>query len=213
MTGPAGVAIRSGNSDELAALAAVAEDAALALSEAGFPWHQGCVPLPRLTACYAEGLLWTAVDGADHLVGFVAATIADDNLHIVAVAVARSHQRRGIGRALMEQVVDHGRWVFFPAVTLTANAAVSFGAPFYRRLGFVALVPERLPPDLAAFSAPSAPPSGKPSGSPWPRCSKSFIGSAWSSRRNSLAGATRRLARLGLLASDACDVVPRQRPP
>jgi hypothetical protein len=51
----------------------------------------------------------------------------------------------------MERVVDHGRWAFFPVVTLTANAAVSFGAPFYRRLGFVALVPERLPPDLAAF--------------------------------------------------------------
>jgi hypothetical protein len=67
MTGPAGVTIRSGSSDELTALAAVADDAALALSEAGFPWRQGCVLLPRFTACHAEGLLWTAVDGADHL--------------------------------------------------------------------------------------------------------------------------------------------------
>ena len=151
MTGPAGVTIRSGLQGELAALAAVADDAALTLSEAGFTqFGQSCVTLPRLAACHAEGLLWTAVDGADHPLGFVAATIADDNLHIVAIAVARANQRRGIGRILMRRAIDHGRWAFFPTITLTADAGAPFGAPFYRRLGFVALAPERLPSDLAA---------------------------------------------------------------
>ena len=150
MTGLAGVTIRSGLQDELAAL--VADDAALTLSEAGLLQSgQSCVTLPRLASCHAEGLLWTAVDGAGRQLGFVAATIADDNLHIVAIAVARANQGRGIGSVLVKWAIDYGRWAFFPAITLTADAVAPFGAPFYRRLGFVALALERLPPDLAAF--------------------------------------------------------------
>jgi len=151
MTGPDGVTLRSSLQGELAALAAVADDATLALSEAGLPQSgQSCVTPPRLAACHAEGLLWTAVNGAGRQLGFVAATIADDNLHIVAIAVARANQRRGIGSVLMKRAIDHGRWAFFPAVTLTADAVAPFGAPFYRRFGFVALAPKRLPSDLAA---------------------------------------------------------------
>ena len=151
MTSPAGVTIRSGLQGEVAALAAVADDAALTLSEAGFTQYgQSCVTLPRVAACHAEGLLWTAVDSADHPLGFVDATIADDNLHIVAITVARANQRRGVGKILMRWAIDHGRWAFFPTITLTADAGAPFGAPFYRRLGFVALAPECLPSDLAA---------------------------------------------------------------
>ena len=99
MLPPAGVTIRSGRADESAALAALIPGAG----------HEPYVSLPRLTACQAEGLLWTAVDGVDRPVGFLAATIADDALHIVALAVARAHQRRGVGRALLERAIDHGR--------------------------------------------------------------------------------------------------------
>jgi len=95
----------------------------------------------------AEDLLWTAADGADRPVGVLAATIADDALHVVTLAIARAHRCRGVGRALLERAIGHGRWAFFPAVTVTAGVEASF----YRRFGFVALRSDRLSPDLAAF--------------------------------------------------------------
>ena len=151
MSGPAGITIRSGRPDELSALATVAADAALTRPKTDFCDREGCIPLARLAASHAEGLLWTAVDGANRPVGVLAATIADDALHVVMLAAARAHQRRGVGRSLMEQAISHGRWAFFSAVTLMADPEAPSGAPFYRRLGFVALRPEGLGPDLAAF--------------------------------------------------------------
>src|SRR4051794_11847143 len=142
MGGPAGVTIRLSRAEELAALAAIADEGAPARPEnAGAPIdRKGRLSPARLAACRAEGLLWTAADGADEPIGVLAATIADDALHIVALAVARPHRRRGVGRALLEKAIGHGRWSFFPAVTVTAGVE----APFYRRFGFVALRSDRL---------------------------------------------------------------------
>src|SRR4051812_1223610 len=104
MGGPAGVTIRLSRAEEqLAALAAIADEGAPARPEnAGAPIdRKGRLSPARLAACRAEGLLWTAADGADEPIGVLAATIADDALHIVALAVARTHHR-GVGRALLE---------------------------------------------------------------------------------------------------------------
>jgi len=150
MIGPAGVTIRSGRAEEMAALAAIADEGASTRpeAEAGVPLDPTGRLLPaRLAACRAEDLLWTAADGADRPVGVLVATIADDALHVVTLAIVRAHRRRGVGRALLERAIGHGRWAFFPAVTVTAGVE----APFYRRFGFVALRSDRLPPDLAAF--------------------------------------------------------------
>src|SRR5215217_2636445 len=64
--------------------------------ETDFCDREGRIPLARLAASHAEGLLWTAADSANRPVGVLAATIADDALHVVMLAVARAHQRRGV---------------------------------------------------------------------------------------------------------------------
>lgn len=154
MTPQTGVTIRAPQAEELAALPAIEADAALAFAEAGFPWYAAGEGLSRsaFEASHAAGLLWAAFDGTDP-VGFLAATMADVNLHLLEVSVRRSHQRRGVGRALVERAIEHGRWTFSPAVTLTTDEAIPFNAPFYSRLGFVKLAEGRLPPDLAAILA------------------------------------------------------------
>jgi GNAT superfamily N-acetyltransferase len=151
---PDGFRIRPARAEEAEALAAVEADAGLALREAGFTaYGLGGISAERLGICAAEGLLWAAVEGSERPVGFAAATVADGNLHVLELSVDRACQRLGLGRALMERVIDHGRWAFFPAVTLTTDADVPFNAPFYRTLGFVALETGRLPPDLATMLA------------------------------------------------------------
>jgi GNAT superfamily N-acetyltransferase len=154
VTPQTGVTIRAPQAEELSALPAIEADAALAFGQAGFPWYAAGEGLSRsaIAASHAAGLLWAAFDEADP-VGFIAATMADANLHVLELSVRRSHQRRGIGRALLERAIDRGRWTYSPAVTLTTDEAVPFNAPFYRSLGFVRLAEGRLPPDLAAILA------------------------------------------------------------
>src|SRR4051812_38980345 len=79
MGGPAGITIRLSRAEELAALAAIADEGAPARPEnAGAPIdRKGRLSPARLAACRAEGLLWTAADGADESIGVLAATIAD----------------------------------------------------------------------------------------------------------------------------------------
>jgi GNAT superfamily N-acetyltransferase len=68
----------------------------------------------------------------DELIGF-GRTIDDGRYYatIVDVVVAPSHQRKGVGRAIMEDL--HSRLKGFLVVTLTATPQVQ---PFYQRLGW-----------------------------------------------------------------------------
>ena len=107
--------------------------------------------LAVLDLCRAAGTLWVAADATDQPIGFAAASVIDGRLHLLKLLVARTHRRQGLGRALVQAVIDHGRWAFYPAVTLTTDRDLPCGAPFYGRLGFVALDDGRLAPELAAI--------------------------------------------------------------
>ena len=74
----------------------------------------------------------------------------DDALFIVEIAVHQAWQGRGIGRMMLEQVIETARQAAYPAVTLTTFRDVPWNAPFYTRLGFSMLSELRLPAGLAA---------------------------------------------------------------
>ncbi|EIY5126442.1 GNAT family N-acetyltransferase [Klebsiella quasipneumoniae] len=82
-------------------------------------------------------------------VGFILTEPLDDALFIVEVAVHQAWQHQGIGRMLLEQVIDGARQAY-PAVTLTTFRDVPWNAPFYTRLGFAMLDELTLPAGLAA---------------------------------------------------------------
>jgi GNAT superfamily N-acetyltransferase len=83
------------------------------------------------------GTVWVAEAGVSGIVGELRATIADDALHIVELAVSRQFQQHGIGRALIDAAAKWSRVRGLRALTLTTFRHVAWNAPFYARYGFV----------------------------------------------------------------------------
>ena len=83
-------------------------------------------------------------------VGFILTEPLDDALFIVEFAVHQAWQQQGIGRMLLERVIESARQMGYPAVTLTTFREVPWNAPFYTRLGFAMLDELTLPAGLAA---------------------------------------------------------------
>jgi predicted N-acetyltransferase YhbS len=101
-------------------------------------------------AALAAGLLWVADAEGLGPVGFAMASAMKGSLYLAELSVQPSHGRRGLGAALVECVVEAAAARGHRAVTLSTFTHVPWNAPYYRRLGFVDLPPERLPDELRA---------------------------------------------------------------
>lgn len=136
-------------------LPAVEASAAELFVGAGLPLPaEGTTTPPEaLDLCRAAGTLWVATDRDGAPVGFLAAGALDGFLHVHELSVARAHQRRRLGTALMATAIDFGRWAFVPAITLTTDRLLPWNKPFYAKLGFVELEASGLPPAHAAKRA------------------------------------------------------------
>src|SRR5271154_1496506 len=129
--------IRRACLQELPKLAHVERSAASLFREVGLAWiADGDTLEPDLleTMCRAD-TVWVAVDDTDKPVAFLAAHMLDERFHIAEVSVARSHQRRGIGAALIAVAADHARTQGFRGVTLTTYRDLPWNGPFYSALG------------------------------------------------------------------------------
>jgi GNAT superfamily N-acetyltransferase len=80
-------------------------------------------------------------------VGFASVEMVDGSPHIWQLAVHPDHGRQGLGRALVNAVLNWAGAEGFEAVTLTTYQDVPWNGPFYQSLGFVAL--DDLTPGLA----------------------------------------------------------------
>lgn len=98
------------------------------------------------------GTSWVAEAGG-RPVGFLAAQVAGDELHVWELAVEPAHQGRGLGRRLIEAAVAHARDRGLAAVTLSTFTDVPWNAPFYQRLGFLRITEPAGHPRLAAILA------------------------------------------------------------
>ncbi len=79
---------------------------------------------------------WVA-EGADgHILGFACAQIEGQALHLHEISVRLEAQGQGVGRRLLQQVVNAARQVGARELTLSTFAEVPWNAPFYARLGF-----------------------------------------------------------------------------
>ncbi|WP_016699170.1 GNAT family N-acetyltransferase [Actinoalloteichus spitiensis] len=83
-------------------------------------------------------------------VGFAAVDQLDGRTHLDQLAVHPGAGRRGIGGALLDEVVARAGRRGFPAVTLTTFRDVAWNAPWYRRRGFVELPRSEWGPELRA---------------------------------------------------------------
>ncbi len=94
--------------------------------------------------------LWIAAGAGDEPVGFLAAHALDGEFFIEELSVARSHQRQGLGAALVAAAVDRARIEDFPSAVLTTYRDLPWNGPFYARHGFVEIDASRVGSWIAA---------------------------------------------------------------
>lgn len=98
-----------------------------------------------------DGRLWVAVHEG-RPVGFaLACRLGDGQPWLEEVDVHPDHARRGLGRALLEEVIAWARKQGAASLALTTFVDVAWNAPFYARLGFRPLVPAEHSPAIAAI--------------------------------------------------------------
>jgi GNAT superfamily N-acetyltransferase len=82
------------------------------------------------------------------VIGFLCAHEMDRDLHIEELAVRQEWQGQGIGRRLLQTVVEYARRNGFRSVTLTTFREVAWNEPFYRSMGFEIIPAEKMDPQL-----------------------------------------------------------------
>lgn len=100
-----------------------------------------------------DGRAWVSTDRDDWPVGYLLVEIVDGNAHLDQVSVRRDYAGRGIGRALLNHMIQWARERGLPSVTLTTYVEVPWNGPYYERLGFRFLSRAEETPGLRAIRA------------------------------------------------------------
>lgn len=87
-------------------------------------------------AIRASGTLAVAADVRSHLVAFAIMEFGDVQAHLSLLAVKPSHQRCGIGRAIMEWLEESALTAGITTITLELRANNYSARAFYRLMGF-----------------------------------------------------------------------------
>jgi GNAT superfamily N-acetyltransferase len=90
----------------------------------------------RHEALIRQGAVWIAVGIDGSVVGFLSAEVHQSALHVWQMSVHADHQRKGIGRRLINQAVAWAAGHPLTALTLTTFRDVPWNAPFYWSCGF-----------------------------------------------------------------------------
>jgi GNAT superfamily N-acetyltransferase len=123
------VALRDARPDETGVLAELDAAATRTFAEVG-------IDLPVEDGRFDGDIVVLAESGGSP-VGFAVATRHGSWWHLDQVSVHPDHGRRGVGTALVEEVLDRARRSGADGVTLTTFRDVEFNGPWYSRLGFV----------------------------------------------------------------------------
>jgi|AraplaMF_Cvi_mMF_1032049.scaffolds.fasta_scaffold00073_58 GNAT superfamily N-acetyltransferase len=129
--------IRLARSADVVFMAEIEIDAFVTLRQAlGVEDDGRTVPRDKLEHSLYAKLLLVAVNDLDHPLAFLAATELDGAIYVVEIDVVRQWQRKGVGRRLMQTIIETAQMRGASGVTLTTDRFVPFNAPFYASLGF-----------------------------------------------------------------------------
>ena len=101
----------------------------------------------------ARSAIWAAVTADGTVVGYAVASVVDGDGHLDQVSVVEAAAGHGVGRALIDQVIEWTVAAGYPALTLTTFRDIPWNGPDYERLGFVPLHPAEIGPELAVIQA------------------------------------------------------------
>ena len=112
-------------------------------------WAVGQTADPaELAEHIAAESVWIAAD--EQVLGaFLIAGVMDGEFYIDEISVAASHQRRGVGRTLIETALADAKRRRYRAAKLTTDRSLPWNAPYYARIGF-RILEAATPPQLAA---------------------------------------------------------------
>ena len=135
------IVVRPATVDDVPAMQAAEAVAGERFREVDDPRIAQCADNPPystegLEKAATEGRAWVAVDAAGAVVGFAVAWVVDGEGHLDELAVTPEHGRRGVGRALVDEVVTWTAAQDLPSVTLTTFRDVPWNGPYYEKLGF-----------------------------------------------------------------------------
>ncbi|ESA32251.1 acetyltransferase domain protein [Leptolyngbya sp. Heron Island J] len=111
---------------------------------------QDIVSVDFLYQALRQHHLWVAVwpTVPPTIVGFIVVDRLPDGYFIIELDVLPTYGRRGIGSALIRQVLQSAWVQGLTTVTLTTFRHVPWTMPFYQRLGFEIVVPEDYTPNI-----------------------------------------------------------------
>lgn len=127
--------IRQGRQDDVPLLAGIELAAGALFPAARIPDPDGTYPMDGLLEALANGLL-LVVESEATVAGFAVCSEAPGRLHLEEISVHPDHGRKGLGRALVSQVLEEAQQRGLPAVTLTTFADIPWNGPFYASMGF-----------------------------------------------------------------------------
>ena len=148
MQAPLGYSIKQATADHVPLLGAIEIAAAGIFPPDSIPDHirSDSVPVDILLEAVQDGLLWVALAGDGKPVGYALVQLVEDAALLAQMDVHPDHMRKGIGSALIMRAVEQLREK--TALYLTTFVHVPWNAPFYAKLGFVALINADTPPFL-----------------------------------------------------------------
>lgn len=94
-----------------------------------------------------ESIVLVAVDNV-RIVGFSVGIVVDGQSYLREVSVRRSYAKQGIGKRLVQGVMQWAVAHGFHTMTLTTFRDLPFNGPFYNNLGFQEFIPDNAWPEL-----------------------------------------------------------------
>ena len=131
MRQPDNVVLRPPRKGDAEIIAAMSRD----LIESGLGWSWSPERVGRAMAEKDTVTLVAAERG--HIVAFAIAFFGEDHMHLSLLAVRPSHQRRGIGRRLLDWLFKSARVAGTASVHLELRARNQAARRFYRAQGFI----------------------------------------------------------------------------
>ncbi len=117
--------------DDASQIAEMAAD----LIEVGLT-HRSWTPRRVISHIRSRSTLALSATVDQRLIAFGIAEMHDKTAHLDLIAVAPSHQRCGVGRALIEQLEEHARSVGASEMRLELRISNAVALAFYKRLGY-----------------------------------------------------------------------------
>jgi len=129
--------LRAAEPSEIETVRAIERASAARFLHTDLAWlaHDEPTDAETLARRIADGGLLAACEGP-RPVAFVMFRELEGCAYVEQIDVLPSHERRGIGAALLDAVAEVARARGWPALTLSTFRDVPFNAPYYRRLGF-----------------------------------------------------------------------------